>query len=71
MECTVYNPQKVRLETLEVEFTEENTTWFYNRGNGSKLAVDRIREKKKAVKVVKSTASDSSAGSFSPIAEKL
>lgn len=40
MECTVYNLQKVRLETLEVEFTEENTTRFYNRGNGSKLAVD-------------------------------
>lgn len=35
MECTVYNPQKGHLETLEVEFTEENTTWFYSRGNGS------------------------------------
>ena len=31
MECTVYNPQKGRLETLEVEFTERNTTWFYSR----------------------------------------
>lgn len=32
MELTVYNPQKGRLETLEVEFTEENTTWFkYSR----------------------------------------
>jgi len=32
MELTTYNPQKSRLETLEVEFTAENTTWFeYNR----------------------------------------
>ncbi len=28
MELTVYNPQKGRLETLEVEFTDDNTTWF-------------------------------------------
>ncbi|MFI5369161.1 MAG: hypothetical protein ACHQ1F_09130 [Spirochaetia bacterium] len=35
MECTVYNPQKGRLETLEVEFTQENTTWFYSRASGS------------------------------------
>ncbi len=28
MELTVYNPQKGRLETLEVEFTADNTTWF-------------------------------------------
>ena len=28
MEITAYNPQKGRLETLEVEQTEENTTWF-------------------------------------------
>lgn len=34
MECTVYNPQKGRLETLEVEFTQENTTWFYSRAIG-------------------------------------
>lgn len=35
MECTVYNPQKGRLETLEVEFTEDNTTRFYSRRSGS------------------------------------
>ena len=35
MECTVYNPQKGRLETLEVEITSENTTRFSSRGNGS------------------------------------
>ena len=28
MEKTVYNPQKGRLETINIEFTDENTTWF-------------------------------------------
>ncbi len=28
MEETVYNPQKGRLETIHVEYTQENTTWF-------------------------------------------
>jgi hypothetical protein len=28
MKITVYNPQKGRLETLDIEFTEDNTTWF-------------------------------------------
>lgn len=28
MGITVYNPQKGRLETIDVAFTEENTTWF-------------------------------------------
>jgi hypothetical protein len=28
METTVYNPQKGRLETIDVEFTNDNTTWF-------------------------------------------
>ena len=32
MELTIYNPQKSRLETLDVEFTAENTTWFENSG---------------------------------------
>ena len=36
MECTVYNPQKGRLETIEVEITEDNTTRFhYSRYIGS------------------------------------
>lgn len=35
MKCLVYTPQKGRLETLEVEFTPENTTRFTSRGNGS------------------------------------
>ena len=28
MEQTVYNPQKGRLETIDINFTDENTTWF-------------------------------------------
>ena len=28
MEITIYNPQKGRLETINIEFTDENTTWF-------------------------------------------
>ena len=28
MEMAVYNPQKGRLETIDAEFTEKNTTWF-------------------------------------------
>jgi len=28
MEQTVYNPQKGRLETIEIEYTDQNTTWF-------------------------------------------
>lgn len=35
MECTVYNPQKGRLETIKIEFTADNTTHFTSRGNGS------------------------------------
>ena len=30
MEMTVYNPQKGRLETIDAEITDENTTWFEN-----------------------------------------
>ena len=35
MECTIYNPQKSRLETLDVELTAENTTRFGSHGNSS------------------------------------
>jgi hypothetical protein len=28
MQQTVYNPQKGRLETINIEFADENTTWF-------------------------------------------
>lgn len=28
MERTIFNPQKGRLETIDIDFTAENTTWF-------------------------------------------
>jgi hypothetical protein len=28
METEIFNPQKGRLETIDIEFTDENTTWF-------------------------------------------
>lgn len=37
MESTVYNPQKGRLETIAVEFTDDNTTWFDNCENASDI----------------------------------
>ena len=41
MECTVYNPQKGRLETLDVEISEENTTWFsYSRNSSVTMITD-------------------------------
>jgi len=33
MQITVYNPQKGRLETIDAEFTKDNTTWFGNCRN--------------------------------------
>lgn len=33
MEITAYNPNKSRLETLEVKFKAENTTWFAHCGH--------------------------------------
>ena len=42
MRKTIYNPQKGRLETIEVTFTDKNTTWFDNpdEGNGVSMIVD-------------------------------
>jgi hypothetical protein len=37
-ELLVYNPQKGRLETIEVEFTAENTTWFDDSEAGCDIA---------------------------------
>ena len=31
MQQTVYNPKKGRLETIDIDFTDENTTWFDER----------------------------------------
>ncbi len=28
MQKAVYNPQKTRLETIDITFTDKNTTWF-------------------------------------------
>ncbi len=28
METLIYNPQKGRLETIDLEITKDNTTWF-------------------------------------------
>jgi hypothetical protein len=38
MELLVYNPQKGRLETIKVEITEENTTWFKDTEKGGDIA---------------------------------
>jgi hypothetical protein len=38
MEITVYNPQKGRLETIAVEFTKDNTTWFESYRNSRDIA---------------------------------
>ena len=37
MEETVYNPQNDRLETIQIEYTEENTTWFDNYESGEDI----------------------------------
>ncbi len=41
MEITIYNPQKGRLETIDVEFTEQNTTWF---GCSKNSDIDKITD---------------------------
>jgi hypothetical protein len=33
MQITIENPQKARLETIDIEFTDENTTWFDDEEN--------------------------------------
>ena len=41
MKYTVYNPQKGRLETLDIELTEDNTTHFTSRrSNGVTMIAD-------------------------------
>ena len=39
MELTVYNPQKGRLETIEVLMTDKNTTWFDNCENDQEVSM--------------------------------
>lgn len=50
MEITAYNSQKGRLETLQVEFTEENTTWF---GYSRRTAVYTITDFKGGILIKK------------------
>jgi hypothetical protein len=38
MQKTVYNPQKGRLETIDIAFTDENTTWFDDTGNSADIS---------------------------------
>lgn len=37
VEHTVLNPQKGRLETINVDFTDENTTWFGTCGKSGDI----------------------------------
>ena len=37
MEITVYNPQKGRMETINVEYTKQNTTWFEEYNDNSDI----------------------------------
>jgi hypothetical protein len=39
MQITVYNPQKGRSETIKVEFTKDNTTWFSNYRNNHDISM--------------------------------
>lgn len=38
MDITIYNPQKGRLETVDVNFTAKNTTWFNDSGSANAVA---------------------------------
>jgi hypothetical protein len=38
MEETVYNPQKGRLETIDIAYTDENTTWFDDTGKSAEVS---------------------------------
>lgn len=40
MEVLVYNPQKGRNETIDVEFTDANTTWFDMKDKGIQRITD-------------------------------
>jgi len=39
MQKTVYNPQKGRLETIDIAFTDENTTWFDDTGKSADVSM--------------------------------
>ena len=39
MKQIVYNPQKGRLETIDINFTDRNTTWFDNIENNTGVSL--------------------------------
>ena len=39
MQTTVYNPQKGRLETIDITFTDKNTTWFDDIENNTGVSL--------------------------------
>ena len=39
MKKSIYNPQKGRIETVDVEFTNDNTTWFSNFRNARDISM--------------------------------
>ena len=39
MEQIVYNPQKGRLETINITFTDKNTTWFEEAYDATDIAL--------------------------------
>lgn len=39
MKINVYNPQKGRLETVAIELTNDNTTWFSNCRNSRDISM--------------------------------
>ncbi len=39
MQQTVYNPQKGRLETIDITFTDNNTTWFDAADDNSSVSL--------------------------------
>ncbi len=39
MEQTVYNPQQGRLETIDITFTDKNTTWFDEADNNTNVSL--------------------------------
>jgi hypothetical protein len=39
MKLTLFNPQKGRLETVSVDLTEDNTTWFGSRTSDGDISM--------------------------------
>ena len=39
MDHTIYNPQKGRLETIDIVFADNNTTWFEHTDDATDIAL--------------------------------